>query len=88
MKQDTARHPRHWGWTLWEGKVKVGFTRKLRNNKLSNILPEKCKKNNKLSQVGEAGEVWSKAVDSSFNVQVFLTNKNILQKRDPIPIAA
>merc|ERR1719295_579229 len=41
LKQDTARHPRHWGWTLWEGKVKVG----------------------------EAGEVWSKAVDSSFNVQ-------------------
>ena len=76
MKQDTARHPRHWGWTLWEGKVKVG------------LPPENCKKNNKLSQVGEAGEVWSKAVDSSFNVQVFLTNKNILQKRDPIPIAA
>merc|ERR1712013_746323 len=41
LKQDSARHPRHWGWTLWEGRVKVG----------------------------ESGEVWSKAVDSSFNVQ-------------------
>ena len=23
LKQDSARHPRHWGWTLWEGRVKV-----------------------------------------------------------------
>jgi sulfite oxidase len=42
LEQDTARHPRHWGWTLWEGRVPLG----------------------------EGGEVWSKAVDSSFNVQV------------------
>jgi len=41
LKQDSARHPRHWAWTLWEGRVKRG----------------------------EGGEVWSKAVDSSFNVQ-------------------
>ena len=25
LTQDTARHPRHWGWTLWEGRVKVGL---------------------------------------------------------------
>ena len=24
MTRDTARHPRHWGWTLWEGRVKEG----------------------------------------------------------------
>ena len=34
LKQDTARHPRHWGWTLWEGKVKVGLTRKCQFHKL------------------------------------------------------
>ena len=39
VHQDSARHPRHWGWTLWEGRVRAGE------------------------------EVWSKAVDSSHNVQ-------------------
>lgn len=24
LVQDSARHPRHWGWTLWEGRVKKG----------------------------------------------------------------
>ena len=24
MVQDTARHPRHYGWTLWEGRVAPG----------------------------------------------------------------
>jgi len=41
LVQDTARHPRHWGWTLWEGRV-----------------PGKG-----------VEEVWSKAVDSNYNVQ-------------------
>ena len=41
LKQDSARHPRHWGWTLWSARVRVG----------------------------RGGEVWSKAVDSSHNVQ-------------------
>lgn len=41
LVQDKARHPRHWGWTLWEGRV-----------------------------AGEGvEEVWSKAVDSNYNVQ-------------------
>jgi len=41
LVQDTARHPRHWGWTLWEGRIP-----------------------------GEGvEEVWSKAVDSNYNVQ-------------------
>jgi len=41
LQQDSARHPRHWGWTLWEGRV-----------------------------AGKGvEEVWSKAVDSSYNVQ-------------------
>jgi len=44
LEQDTARHPRHWGWTVWKGKVQV---------------PEGV----------ETAEVWSKAVDSSYNVQ-------------------
>jgi len=44
LVQDTARHPRHWGWTIWKGKVKI---------------PEGA----------ESAEVWSKAVDSSYNVQ-------------------
>ena len=39
MTQSEARHPRHWGWTLWEARVKPGE------------------------------EVWTKAVDSSYNVQ-------------------
>jgi len=42
--QDDAKHPRHWGWTLWKGKVQV---------------PEGVKDT----------EIWSKAVDSSYNVQ-------------------
>jgi len=41
LVQDKARHPRHWGWTLWEGRV-----------------PGKG-----------VDEVWSKAVDSNYNVQ-------------------
>ena len=41
LVQDTARHPRHWGWTLWEGRI-----------------PGKG-----------VEEVWSKAVDSNYNVQ-------------------
>lgn len=44
LSQDTARHPRHWGWTLWKGQVRI---------------PE---------GVSEC-QVWSKAVDSSYNVQ-------------------
>ncbi|XP_023333295.1 sulfite oxidase [Eurytemora carolleeae] len=44
LEQDTARHSRHWGWTIWKGVVKV---------------PEGCPN----------VEVWSKAVDSSYNVQ-------------------
>jgi sulfite oxidase len=44
LEQDTARHPRHWGWTIWKGKVRV---------------PDGA----------ESAEVWSKAVDSSYNVQ-------------------
>lgn len=42
LEQDTARHPRHWGWTLWRAR-----------------LP---------AQPG-VREVWSKAVDSQYNVQ-------------------
>jgi len=41
LVQDTARHPRHWGWTLWEGRVAGNGVE----------------------------EVWSKAVDSNYNVQ-------------------
>jgi len=41
LVQDNARHPRHWGWTLWEGRVAAEGVE----------------------------EVWSKAVDSSYNVQ-------------------
>ena len=48
-------------------------------------LDQKMPKNNTLSQVGEAGEVWSKAVDSSFNVQVFLTNKKHITEERPYP---
>jgi len=44
LEQDTARHPRHWGWTIWKGKVRV---------------PEGS----------SSTEIWSKAVDSSYNVQ-------------------
>eukprot|EP00088_Acartia_fossae_P005735 TRINITY_DN1258_c0_g1_i2.p1 TRINITY_DN1258_c0_g1~~TRINITY_DN1258_c0_g1_i2.p1 ORF type:complete len:571 (-),score=127.97 TRINITY_DN1258_c0_g1_i2:865-2577(-) len=44
LVQDSARHPRHWGWTVWTGKVKI---------------PEGV----------DSAEVWSKAVDSSYNVQ-------------------
>jgi len=44
LVQDSARHPRHWGWTVWKGKV---------------VVPEGA----------ETAEVWSKAVDSSYNVQ-------------------
>lgn len=44
LEQDTARHSRHWGWTIWKGKV---------------VVP-----------AGSPDvEVWSKAVDSSYNVQ-------------------
>ena len=39
MIQSEDRHPRHWGWTLWEAEVKPGE------------------------------EIWTKAVDSSHNVQ-------------------
>ena len=24
LRQDSTRSPRHWGWTLWEGRVTVG----------------------------------------------------------------
>lgn len=44
VQDTTARHPRHWGWTLWKGQVQV---------------PEGASE----------CEVWSKAVDSSYNVQ-------------------
>lgn len=44
LVQDSARHPRHWGWTIWKGKVRV---------------PKGV----------DSAEIWSKAVDSSYNVQ-------------------
>ena len=43
VEQDSAKHPRHWAWTLWEGSIPVPG--------------------------GGEVEVWSKAVDSSYNVQ-------------------
>jgi len=44
VEQDSAKHPRHWGWTLWEGSVPAPAD-------------------------GGPIEIWSKAVDSSYNVQ-------------------
>jgi len=58
LEQEQARHPRHWGWTLWEGRVQVTPGQGLEAHHVTPAI-----------QVGEGGEVWSKAVDSSFNVQ-------------------
>ena len=43
-QQDSAPEPRHYGWTLWEAKVRVPME-------------------------GKEFEIWSKAVDSNYNVQ-------------------